>query len=271
MRITRTTPWQRFALLLILSFALMLLDDRYAPLQHWREQATTLLLPVLISADLPRRGVEKLQMYYPDPGRLEEYVLENTRLKEERLALSAELQQHRWLEEQNRNLAELLDARPHQDGRTLVARLKPAERLPQQMMLDRGRRSGIYVGQAVLDQDGVIGQVSRVFAAHSLITPLAAPRHMLPVRLARTGLTTLVRGRGIGQPLEVLFLPEASDIRQGDLLVSSGLGGRFPAGFPVARVATIVRDVNAQFLRIDAVPAADLRVADLVLLLWPPE
>lgn len=271
MRVARTSPWQHFALLLIISLALMLLDHRYAPLQHWREQAAQLLSPVLTLAELPSRLAERLRRQYPNPERTQAYARENERLKAEHLALSVELLQSRWLEAENRRLSALLNARPQAQGRTLVARLRPAERLPQKMMIDRGRSSGVYVGQAVLDQNGVIGQVSRVFAEHSLITPLSGPRHMLPVRLERTDLATLVRGRGIGQPLEVLFLPSASDIRQGDLLLSSGQGGRFPAGFPVARVAAIVRDVNAQFLRIDAVPAADLQVADLVLLTWPAE
>ena len=134
-------------------------------------------------------------------------------------------------------------------------------------MVGRGLRDGVYVGQAVIDDQGVIGQVTEVMPLNSIIVLITDPRHALPVQVERNGLRTVVNGTGSVSILRVPYLNQNSDIVVGDVLISSGMGGRFPNGYPVAIVSDVKVIEDEAFIRVTASPIAKLDRSNHVLLL----
>jgi rod shape-determining protein MreC len=139
-----------------------------------------------------------------------------------------------------------------------------------QMVVDRGHRNGVYVGQPVIDASGLVGQVTAVSAYSSRILLLADASHALPVQVNRNGLRFIVQGTGRYGSVNVLHVPDTADIRVGDLLTTSGLAGRFPPGYPVARVTEVYHDPGQPFARVVAEPSAQLQRSRHFLLLFPP-
>jgi len=134
-------------------------------------------------------------------------------------------------------------------------------------LVGRGLRNGVYAGQAVIDDLGVIGQVTEVMPFNSSVMLITDPSHALPVQVERTGLRTIVYGTGNVSLLRIPFLNQNSDIRKGDILISSGLGGRFPNGYPVAEVMNVDVIQDEAFIRVTAKPIAKLDRSNQVLLL----
>ena len=122
--------------------------------------------------------------------------------------------------------------------------------------MNRGLKDGVHVGQPVLDPDGVMGQVTQVMPLTSAVTLITDPSHGLPVQVRRNGLRAIAFGTGKPDELRVSYLTPNADIRVGDELVTSGLGGRFTAGYPVAKVSELISDASEAFLRISAHPSA---------------
>ena len=139
------------------------------------------------------------------------------------------------------------------------------------IVIDIGERDGVYDGQAIVDADGVIGQVLEVGLATSQAILISDPSHALPVEVNRNGLRTIANGTGEFDRLDLPFLPNNADIRPGDLLVTSGLGGAFPAGYPVATVDTVNRIPQEPFADVTAMPSAALDQVREVLLIWEGE
>ena len=155
--------------------------------------------------------------------------------------------------------------------RVLVAELLTIDLDPfsQQIIINKGQRYGIFSGQPVLDATGVMGQVTQVDMLSSRVILLTDPSHGVPVQINRNGLRAIVTGRGLGKDLQLEHLPHNSDIREGDLLVSSGLGGRFPVGYPVGTVISINFPQSKSFAEIKVKPAAQLATSREVLLVLP--
>jgi rod shape-determining protein MreC len=155
--------------------------------------------------------------------------------------------------------------------RALAAELIEISQEPfaRKIVIARGEHDGAFVGQPVIDAHGVMGQVTQALSAQSRVTLITDPGHAVPVLVNRNGLRALVFGTGNPDKVNVPYLTAAADIREGDLLVSSGMGGTFPAGYPVATVSRIVNDPNEPFLEIDARPVARLNHSKQVLLIWP--
>jgi rod shape-determining protein MreC len=138
----------------------------------------------------------------------------------------------------------------------------------QQLILDKGKRDGVYRGQAVVDAYGILGQVVRVNARSSTALMVTDPDHGVPVEINRTGLQAVALGQGSNRGLRLPFLPGNADIKKGDLLVSSSLGGRFPAGYPVGRIEEVRRVSGEHFIEAVATPAARLNQGRQALLVW---
>ncbi len=251
-----------------LSLALMTLDHRQHYLDNVRATLSAVIYPMQYVANLP--SVTTTWFDESLAGR-ETLVEKNAGLREENLTLKADLQQFAALEMENRHLRELLQSSSRVHTRTLIAELLGVDTDPfrHKITLNKGSRDGVVLGQPLLDSEGIMGQVLHVGPFSSVALLLTDPSHALPVQVNRNGLRALVIGTGSFQRLDVPYVAKSADIQVGDLLVSSGLGGRFPPDYPVARVTAIERDPNQTFAKISAEPSARLEHNREVLLIWP--
>jgi rod shape-determining protein MreC len=258
----------RLVLLTLLAGMLMVLDHRGGHLEKIRSALAVLATPVHMLAAMPTRLGGAVWDFFTSTHTLREEV---GALKSERELLHARLQQFEALEAENDRLRKLLGSAQRVATRALAADLieVSAEPFTRKIILARGSRDGVYVGQPVIDAHGVMGQVTQVAADVARVTLITDPGHAIPVQVNRNGLRALVFGTGASDTLDVPYLTANADIRQGDLLVSSGLGGNFPAGYPVAQVVSIVNDPNESFLEITAKAIAQLNHSRRALLIWP--
>lgn len=191
-------------------------------------------------------------------------------LHRENLLLKARLQQFEALEAENARLRDLLGSSLDVSERVLIAEIMAVELAPyrQQVMVNKGTNSGVFVGQPVLDANAVMGQVIRANPLSSVVLLITDADHALPVEINRNGLRTIAAGTGLSQDLDLLYIPKNADIQVGDLLVTSGMDGRFPSGYPVARVKTVRQDPDNPFTTVIAEPTARLDRSREVLLVW---
>ncbi len=192
-------------------------------------------------------------------------------LEQENLVLRATLQRIDALKAENRRLRALLSASHTGLDRVMLAEIEDLsfEPFTQSILINKGLGDQVYEGQPVLDAEGVIGQVVRTSYLRSAVSLVTDPGQTIPVLVERNGLRALTSGTGSVGVIEVPYLDRNTDIRRGDLLVTSGMGGRFPYGYPVARVREVTVDVNEPFLKVIAEPVARLGYAREVLLVWP--
>lgn len=258
----------RLLLLGVLATALMMLDHRSNQLAKIRSALSVLAAPVHFLAALPARAGGSIAEFFTTREALRS---DNERLAAEREILMARLQQQAALEAENNRLREMLGSATRVADRALAAELieVTAEPFTRQILIARGSRDAVTVGQPVIDAYGVMGQVTRVMLTTSQATLITDAGHAVPVLVNRNGLRALVFGTGAQDTVRVPYLTALADIKEGDLLVTSGMGGTFPAGYPVATVARIVNDPNESFLEITARPTAHINHSKQVLLIWP--
>ncbi|HXH02329.1 MAG TPA: rod shape-determining protein MreC [Candidatus Competibacteraceae bacterium] len=261
----------RVVVFLLASLALMTLDQRYQQLERLRDVLSTLLYPVQYAMQLPFSAWEQLSR---NLASREALVEENQQLKQKQLFLNAQLQRLAAIEAENRRLRMLLESSVSIKERVLIAELLTVDFDPyrHQILLNKGRSHGVYPGQPLLDQQGVIGQIIHANTFTSTAILITDPNHALPVQVNRNGLRTLAVGTGKFQELELPYIPNNDDIEVGDLLVTSGLGGRFPRGYPVARVTKVEFDPGSPFAKIVAQPTTQLdRIREVLLVVSDPE
>ncbi|EEF79227.1 rod shape-determining protein MreC [Methylophaga thiooxydans DMS010] len=211
---------------------------------------------------------------------IEDFFQDREQLREKMAVLEASnmlqnirLQKMQALERENMRLRELLGSSFRLQERVQVAELLTVDLDPfsQQVVIDKGKNYGVYVGQPVLDAKGVMGQVTETSPLSSRVVLLTDPSHSIPIQINRNGLRAVVTGRGLGEKLQMDFLPHNADIRVGDLLVTSGLGGRFPVGYPVGEVIAVDFPQGKAFADIKVEPAANLATSREVMLVLPGE
>ncbi len=267
------SPGFRLLLLVVVSITLMVVDHSNQHLTSVRKALSVLLSPVeiLVSApfDISRSMSESMQTR-------DELTDENLRLSQEALVQNARLQRMAALEAENARLRALLDSTEKVGDSILIAEIVSVDMNPYRNMIvvNKGGQNGVFVGQPLIDADGIVGQITRDrhFTAEAML--VTDVDHALPVELARNRLRTIAVGTGELDRLSLPFLPSNADVREGDLLVSSGLGGTFPPGYPVGTVRRVEGITGQPFLEIDAEPAAALNRIREVLLLQkeqPPE
>ncbi len=195
---------------------------------------------------------------------------ENERLWANNLQLQAQQQKLESLENENIRLRDLLESSLKVKDRVLIAELIAVDLDPykHQVLINKGGNSGVFEGQPVLDANAVMGQVTNVTPYTSTVLMITDARHSLPVQILRTGQRAIAVGSGNINRLHIPHLPNNADIQNGDLLVTSGLGGRFPPGYPVATVTDIKRVEGKAFINIHATPNARLDHTREVLLVW---
>ena len=263
------TPLYRFLFLLVFSVALMIVDHRSPLLASARAAGSVVNLPFQAVLNLPAGVRAWVDAHYRDGSLQRKYEA----LLAKQAALEVRLQRYDALAAENRRLFQLLSASRKSDQGVLLAEIVELglEPFTHRVGLNRGVESGVYLGQAAVTPDGVLGQVSGLGVKHSVVTLLTDPSHALPVQIQRNGLRTIVQGRGEAERVSVPFLSAQADIRKDDILVTSGLGGGFPAGYKVARVSEIITDSHAEFLSVNARPFAHIGFVKEVLLLSKPE
>lgn len=223
--------------------------------------------PLIYAANLPASLSAKVRLRMATEAQLRD---ENTVLHRENLVLKGRLQQFDALEAENRRLRDLLGSSFKIGDRVLAAEILGVDLNPyrQQLMIDKGTTLGVYVGQPVLDANAVMGQVVRVDPLTATVLLITDADHTLPVRVSRNGLRTLASGTGTINRLELPHLTNNADIQVGDELFTSGLDGRFPAGYPVARVVEVRIEPGQPFATVVAEPNARLDRAREALLVW---
>jgi rod shape-determining protein MreC len=254
-------------LLAIVCVALMLLDQRQQQVQRVRQALSVVVYPVRVLVDLPFRAWQSASVNMTERSAL---IAENEQLKRERLEAEFRLQRLSALEQENERLRQLLDSTERVGLKALIAEILSVDLNPyrQRFDLNRGLKDGVYVGQALLDAQGIVGQIVRVDAFSAEAVLITDADTAVPVRLNRNGLRTIAVGTGDSGRLRLPYLTNSADVKVGDLLVSSGLGGVFPAGYPVGRVVEVKLQPEQSFSEVIAEPASGLDRDLEVLLVW---
>jgi rod shape-determining protein MreC len=252
-------------LYILLAVILMAMDQRGQYIPRMRSLAGSALEPVYHVVEWPARVIMGLRARVTSHRSLRE---SNALLNDRILELSGVLQRHEALVEENRRLRALLNASQGQQFSFRFAELIQVDLDPfsHQVVIDRGRLHGVEVGQAVIDGAGIMGQIEDVRRHFSQVRLISDPNHALPVQINRTGLRTVAYGTGESTRLSLPNVPFQADVRVGDLVVTSGLGDRFPAGFPVGQVTRVDRETGGTFAALDVAPSASLGRGREVLL-----
>jgi rod shape-determining protein MreC len=261
-----------FLMLAIAAIALMVADQRYDQLARVRAWLSAAVYPVQVVVDLPFRAWDWVSGSFADRSRLRQENLELTA----RLRLSnLQLQRFAALEDENRRLRDMRENSAGVADRVLVASILNVDLDPfrHRVLLDKGAADGVFKGQAVLDADGIFGQVAQVHPKTAEVILISDAEHAIPVQSNRSGLRTIAVGTGDSKRLSLPFVTVEADLKQGDLLLSTGMGGVFPPGYPIAEVTQVVRNASTTFALVDARPTARLDRDREVLLVWfdPPE
>jgi len=245
----------------------MFIDHHEQHLKGVRKALAALVTPIIFLADIPGEffawGGENLV----SRSQLRE---ENSRLKDESLILKAQLQTLVGLQAENARLRNLLETESKSVERKMVAEIIQIDSDPFSMkfLINKGSNHDVFVGQTVIDAYGIVGQVVEVSPLVSRVLMITDVTHAIPVKVNRNGVRTTLIGTGQINQLALQFVPDTTDIKVGDLLLSSGLGRRFPDGYPVAKVTSVEHNPGEAFARIFAAPAAQLDRSSLVLLVW---
>jgi rod shape-determining protein MreC len=260
----------RTLFLISLSIVLMVYDHQTGRLKQMHAALSTVVYPVQVIVDAPHSlllwASEKLATHTS-------LVNENAELKGRLLQADSVLQQYAALQQENQRLRELMQATGHVSGRITVAVIVSAALDPfrHMVVIDKGSSDGVSEGQTVLDAYGIVGQVTRAEPLASEVTLISDPGQAIQVEVNRTGLRTLAVGSADLSQLTLPYVTNSADVKEGDLVVSSGLGGRYPAGYPVGVISHFERNPAEPFAHVSARTAADLSHGHEVLLFWPDQ
>lgn len=256
----------RLATYLVLAVLLMVADYRGQYLARVRDFGETLAGPIYWLAAAPMRVARAAWGATEERSELRD---ENDRLQRELMLAGARLSRLAAVQEQNTRLRELLDARVKLGLKVQLAELVDVDLDPfrHRLVLNAGTQAGVTVGQAVMDANGVLGQVAEATPDRAVLLLVTDASHALPVRVLRTGFRTIAYGTGDLGTLRVPYIPLSADVKAGDQLVTSGLGGHFPAGLPVGVIREVTPDDAAMFALALATPSAGLARSGEVLVL----
>ena len=251
----------------LLSIALMFVDHVTGWLDGTRAVMTVAVTPVIVIADLPRRSTRGLGELFSSRGNLRGRI---SQLESELILLRVKTEKMAALTVENNRLRGLLGSAAKLQDNVLVAELIGVNPDPedQQVVIDKGSADNVYVGQPVLDARGLMGQVMEVSQFTSRVLLISDQTHSVPVQVMRSNLRLIAQGTGIDQQLELLHVNSTADIKVGDQLLSSGLGNRFPAGYPVGVVDRVDYEPGKPFAEVIARPSARLDRTRHVLLVF---
>jgi rod shape-determining protein MreC len=257
----------RFTLYATLAVVVMYLDQRQHYLERLRYVLQAVAYPVQLAVNSPPAAWGWLRQSFESREKLQ---AENASLKARQRDLELRSMRYEDLARENAELRGLRAALPPVADRWLPAEIVNVQlsSLRQRLLIDRGAANGVFKAQAVLDDRGLIGQTTHVGPWSAEVILITDPEHGTPVRIERTGLRTIAVGAGDTTHLALPYLPANADIKSGDLLVTSGLGGVFPQGYPVARVTEVHRDAVQPLAQVRAEPLAHIATDSEVMLVW---
>ena len=257
-----------FVLALVFSIFLMFADYHYKYLDIVRSGFSLIVSPLQYAVDYPVRVVGWIQSLVSAKKTL---IDENMRLRYQQTMLEAELQKLLVIQNENSRLKELLLTSSKADMRAMAAQILAVDtsNARQIVVLNKGTRDGVYTGQPVLDAKGVMGQVIDVGPMTSTVLLISDSKSAVPVRNNRTGERAILVGTNRIEQLSLINLPKTSSIHPGDVLVTSGLGRRYPEGYPVGRILEVNSIPGEDFVKVIVSPVALLNRNRLVLLIWP--
>ena len=261
-------PLVRLAFFGLLAVLLMVLDARFRYAEPLRQALGLMVYPLQQTALAPVRTLEAMADYFSSKAQLER---ENELLRARALQSSKDLMTLEALAAENAQLRRLAEARERLPRSSTFAEIQYAGRdaFSRKVIVDKGAADGLQAGLAVIDDIGVVGQVTRVHSMLAEITLVTDKDHAIPVQVARNGLRAVAFGTGDGATLDLRFMAANADVQNGDMLVTSGIDGTYPPGLPVARVSRIERDAAYAFAKITCVPAAGTNRHRQVLVLSP--
>jgi rod shape-determining protein MreC len=264
----------RFTFFSLLSVVLLVADARFNYLPLLRQGIAAVVYPLERLSSLPASLASRIGDFFVTQSQLQR---DNEQLKHQQLLDGAALQAGKALESENQHLRQLLELRERLPREFIAAEMVYSNRDPftRRVVVDKGFQHGVRAGQAVVDEAGVVGQVTRAFPWVSEVTLVTDREQAIPIQAVRSGLRGVTFGIGYDGTLELRFMPVNADIQNGDLLVTSGIDGTYPPGLPVAVVSNVERNAAYPFARITCTPAASVTSFTQVLIVAtggrPPE
>ncbi|HEY0847523.1 MAG TPA: rod shape-determining protein MreC [Noviherbaspirillum sp.] len=258
----------------LIALILLVADSRLRSLTAIRQVVGTVLYPLQVVALLPRDAAYMVGDYFSSLSAMQK---ENRNLKEQQIANAHTLQQVQQLSAENSHLRKLLSANERLSVKSVMTEIlyDARDAFTRKIIVDRGSNHGVFPGQPVIDDVGVVGQVTRTFPFTSEVTLLTDKDQAIPVQVVRSGLRSIAYGQGHSGSLDLRFMPANADIQNGDMLITSGIDGVYPAGLSVAKVTQVERKSSDAFARIVCQPLAGIdRNRQLLILLtdanFPP-
>ncbi|EPW6410399.1 rod shape-determining protein MreC [Vibrio vulnificus] len=254
----------------ITSASLMLADGRLDAFSGVRYFLNSLVAPIQYTANLPRSMFDGVYERFSTRQSLLEG---NQNLKREVLRLRSDLLLLEQYKEENQRLRKLLGSSFVRDEKKMVAEVMAVDTSPyrHQVVIDKGGIDGVYIGQPVLNEKGIVGQITFVAAHNSRVLLLSDAKNAIPVQVVRNDIRVIASGNGSIDEIQLEHIPTSTDIQNDDLLVTSGLGGVYPEGYPVAYVTSVEHDTRREFAAIKAKPVVEFDRLRYLLLVWPNE
>ncbi|MFT6193396.1 MAG: rod shape-determining protein MreC [Cognaticolwellia sp.] len=260
----------RLVLVLFCSAALIFYDHKMNTLEPARGFLQSLVSPLQYLATAPK---QMMNWAADNIITRRQLLADNQQHKINELVFHEQALQLDIVQRENNRLRALLASPLRGDAKKMVAEILSVDSDPytHQVVINRGANDSVYEGQAVIDDEGIVGQILHVGTTSSRVLLITDITHAVPVRIRRNGLRLIATGGGVIDRLTHNYVPHSSDVRTGDLLVTSGLGSKFPEGYPVAKVTGVIQDESRAFSQIQSQPVAKIDRLRYVLLLWPEQ
>lgn len=258
----------RLVLVLFCSALLIFFDHKMNSFEFVRGYLQSMVSPLQYIASTPKQAID---WAVENLATRRQLVEENQQLKSNELVYKEQAMQLEQIKQENDRLRALLASPVRNDAKKMVAEIVSVDTDPysHQIVINRGANDGVFEGQAVIDDKGVVGQVLHVGTISSRVLLITDVTHAVPVRIKRNGVRLLAAGTGTIDRLTHNHVPHSTDVQVGDLLVTSGLGGKYPEGYPVARVNAVRTDESRPFAQVQSEPVAEIDRLRYLLLLWP--
>lgn len=252
------SPAVRLVFFAVLSLLLMFIDARYRYLESARSALTVLISPIQRLATLPGILLQQADDFFITQSAQQSLLTENAELRRQHQNDAAQLLQLQALQSENQQFRKLDELPVRHEFSTQLAEIIYAERnvFKRKVLINKGSQADVQLGQVVMDDTGIVGQITRVYPWLSEVTLITEKDHAVPVQVVRNGLRSILFGTGDTSQLSLRYMPVSADIQDDDVLVTSGIDGVYPPGIPVAKVIKIERDPVYPFARVSCLPVA---------------